>query len=118
MTIEKFAELFRLRIARDECGDRIIRGKRGHLYFAGSEMCLLVIDGAPLHRTRWEALGGELWIGDAASMRRGGAFKTSGSRAFRLKTPERRSSWYSLARGVCSPRRNARCFWPGAQKAG
>jgi hypothetical protein len=66
MTIEKFAELFRLHITRDECGDKIIRGKRGHLYFACSELCLMVIDGAPLHRTRWEALGGRLWLGDSS----------------------------------------------------
>jgi hypothetical protein len=64
MTIEKFAEHFRLRVARDECGDKIIRGKRGHLYFADGELCLMVIDGAPLHRNRWEFLGGKLWMGD------------------------------------------------------
>jgi hypothetical protein len=64
MTIEKFAEHFRLRVARDECGDKIIRGKRGHLYFADGELCLMVIDGAPLHRNRWEPLGGKLWMGD------------------------------------------------------
>lgn len=66
MTIEKFAEQFRLRITRDECGDKIIPGKRGHLYFAGSELCLMVIDGAPLHRKRWQALGGKLWVGDSS----------------------------------------------------
>ncbi len=64
MTIEKFAEQFRLRIARDECGDKIIRGKRGHLYFAGSELCLMVIDGTPAIRSHWESLGGKLWQGD------------------------------------------------------
>jgi hypothetical protein len=64
MTIEQFAELFRLRIVRDECGDKIIRGKRGQLYFSGSELCLMVIDGAPVHKRRWESLGGKLWLGD------------------------------------------------------
>jgi hypothetical protein len=26
----------------------------------------MVIDGPPLHRKRWEALGGKLWIGDSS----------------------------------------------------
>ena len=64
MNIEQFAEQFRLRITRDECGDKIIPGKRGHLYFAGGELCAMVIDGAPAKRSRWEALGGRLWLGD------------------------------------------------------
>jgi hypothetical protein len=64
MIIEKFAEQFRLRIARDECADKIIPGKRGHLYFAGGELCLMVIDGAPAIRIHWDTLGGHLWMGD------------------------------------------------------
>jgi hypothetical protein len=71
MTIEKFAEQYRLRIARDECGDKIIPGKRGHLYFADAELCLMVIDGAPAKRTRWEELGGKLWIGDLSPNAKG-----------------------------------------------
>jgi hypothetical protein len=66
MNIEQFAEQFRLRITRDECGDKIIPGKRGHLYFAGGELCAMVIDGAPAKRSRWEALGGRLWLGDVS----------------------------------------------------
>jgi hypothetical protein len=66
MMIEKFAELYRLHIKRDECGDKIIPGKRGHLYFADGELCLMVIDGAPLHRRRWQALAGKLWLGDSS----------------------------------------------------
>ena len=64
MTIEKFAEQFRLRIVRDESGDRIIPGKRGHLYLAGSELCVMVIDCVPVHRRRWGTVGGKLWMGD------------------------------------------------------
>jgi hypothetical protein len=64
MTIEKFAELFRVRIVRDECSDKIIRGKRGQLYFSGSELCLMVIDSAPAHKRQWESLEGKLWLGD------------------------------------------------------
>jgi hypothetical protein len=67
MTIEKLAEQFRLRIALDECGDKIIPGKRGHLYFSGGELCAMVIDGAPLHRMRWATLGGKLWMGDSSA---------------------------------------------------
>jgi hypothetical protein len=64
MTIEKFADLFRLRIKLDECRDKIIPGKRGHLYFADGELYLMVIDGPPAKPIRWEALGGKLWLGD------------------------------------------------------
>ena len=63
MNIDQFAENFRLRITRDECGDPTIQGKRGHLYFAGGKLCLMVIDGAISNRTRWEALGVHLWLG-------------------------------------------------------
>ena len=65
MNIEKFAEHFRLRITNDECGDPIIRGKRGHLYIADG-LCLMVIDGAPANKSRWEALGGKLWLGETS----------------------------------------------------
>jgi hypothetical protein len=65
MNIAQFAEQYRLRITHDKCGDPIILGKPGHLYFAGGELCLMVIDGAPANRARWEALGGaRLWLGD------------------------------------------------------
>ena len=66
MTIENFAETFHLRVVRDECGDKIIPGKRGHLYFSGGDLCAMVIDGPPLHRKRWEVLGGKLWLGDTS----------------------------------------------------
>jgi hypothetical protein len=71
MTIEKFAEQFRLRIVRDECKDKIIRGKRGHLYFTEGELCLMVIDGAPATPSSWKALGGRLWLGDTSVDGRG-----------------------------------------------
>jgi hypothetical protein len=65
MTIDQFAQKFRLRIAHDGCGDPIILGKRGHLYFADG-LCLMVTDGAVAKRIRWEALGGRLWLGDVS----------------------------------------------------
>lgn len=71
MTINRFAEQFRLRVVRDGCGDEIISGKRGHLYFAGAELCLMVIDGAPVNKSRWEALGGRLWLGDISPNSKG-----------------------------------------------
>lgn len=71
MTIEKFSDLFRLPIALDECRDKIIPGKRGHLYFADGELCLMVIDGTPAIRSHWEMLGGRLWLGDISPNARG-----------------------------------------------
>ena len=64
MTIERFADRFRLRIVRDECGDKIIPAKRGHLYIADDDLCLMVIDGTPAIRSHWDALGGRIWMGD------------------------------------------------------
>jgi hypothetical protein len=32
MTIQGFAEQYRLKVKRDECGDQIIPGKHGHVY--------------------------------------------------------------------------------------
>jgi hypothetical protein len=66
ITIERLAEVFRLRVSLDECNDKIIHGKQGDLYFAGGDLCLMVIDGAPLHRRLWAALGGRLWIGETS----------------------------------------------------
>jgi hypothetical protein len=71
MNIQDFADQFRLRITRDECNDKIISGKRGHLYFAGGKLCLMVIDGAPAIRRHWEALGGRLWMGDISLSAKG-----------------------------------------------
>ena len=62
--IERFAEQHRLKVTRDECHDPVIEGRRGHLYFADGELCLMVLDGAPAFRSRWAALGGKLWTGD------------------------------------------------------
>ena len=62
--IERFAEQHRLKVTRDECHDQVIEGRRGHLYFADRELCLMVLDGALAIRSRWAALGGKLWMGD------------------------------------------------------
>ena len=69
MTLKQFVDKYRLTIRRDECGDPIIAGRRGHLYFDGPNLCLMVIDGPRALRSRWEALGGKLWTGDISEGR-------------------------------------------------
>jgi|SRR5215472_8221062 len=64
MTVESFARSWRLKTRLDECGDKIIPGKRGHLYFDRDALCLMVLDGAVSVPRRWKALGGKLWLGD------------------------------------------------------
>ena len=61
---ETFAEQHRLKVKRDECGDQIVQGRRGHLYFDSAELCLMVLDGKPSIPSKWKALGGKLWMGD------------------------------------------------------
>jgi hypothetical protein len=62
--IEAFAEQHRLKVTRDECNDQIIPGRRGHLYFDGPELCLMVLYGKVSIPSKWKALGGTLWLGD------------------------------------------------------
>jgi hypothetical protein len=67
MNLTSFAERYRLRVRRDQCGDPVIPGHRGlsHLYFAGGELCLLVLDGPVALSHRWKALGAKkLWLAD------------------------------------------------------
>jgi hypothetical protein len=67
--LKHFARKHRLRVRLDECGDLIIPGRRGQsqLYFAGEELCLMVIDGPVVKPSRWESLGGKLWLGTVSS---------------------------------------------------
>jgi hypothetical protein len=44
MTIQLFAEEHNLKTSHDECGDIIIRGKRGHLYADHGVLCAMWID--------------------------------------------------------------------------
>ncbi|PWU04166.1 MAG: hypothetical protein C5B51_17345 [Terriglobia bacterium] len=71
MMINQFAEKHKLRIARDECGDVIIRGKRGHLYFDGRTLCAMWADAPPMNRTRLQSLGAICWQGDIGSNTKG-----------------------------------------------
>ena len=62
---EMFGERYRLKIVRDECGDQIVEGRRGHLYFDGDELCLMALDApvAGMGDAALNALGGQLWVG-------------------------------------------------------
>ena len=61
---KQFAETHRLHVRCDECGDQIIPGKRGHIYFDAEVLCLMVTDGKPAQGSQWEKCGGKLWMGD------------------------------------------------------
>jgi hypothetical protein len=61
--IQQFAEKYRLRVSRDDCGDRIIRGKRGHLYVDDGTLCAMWTDSPPMKQSRLETLGGSFWQG-------------------------------------------------------
>ncbi len=71
MTIQRFTEEHKLRVSRDECGEAIIRGKRGHLYFDGAALCAMWTDAPPMNRSRLADLGGALWQGDIGRDARG-----------------------------------------------
>jgi hypothetical protein len=62
--IRQFGEKYKLRVSRDECGDIIIRGKRGHLYFDDGVLCAMRTDAPPMKQSRLEALGGIFCQGD------------------------------------------------------
>lgn len=71
MAIQRFAEEHKLRISHDECGEAIIRGKRGHLYFDGATLCAMWTDAPPMLRSRLAELGGRFWQGDIGRGARG-----------------------------------------------
>jgi hypothetical protein len=64
MTIQRLAEEHKLKISRDECGEVIVAGKRGHLYIDGGELCAMWTDARPMNQSRLANLGGTLWQGD------------------------------------------------------
>lgn len=78
MNIETFARKYRLKIRHPpgdggERGDPLIAGAirardgvkcERQLYFDDEALCLMIVDGAPVARRRWEALGGRLWMGE------------------------------------------------------
>lgn len=67
MLIKQFANRYRLKVAKDECGDLIIKGKRGHLYFDGESLCLMILDTTPVKLKKLKDLvgnDGTIWQGD------------------------------------------------------
>jgi hypothetical protein len=73
MTIERFAKEHKLKISRDDCGEAVIRGKRGHLYFDKGALSAMWTDSGPLKRSRLAELGDTPWhcdIGRGAKRRR------------------------------------------------
>lgn len=65
--LKAFAAKHRLHVRLDECADLYIPGRRGQsqLYFADGELCLMVIDGPYVLRSRWKTLEARrLWLGD------------------------------------------------------
>lgn len=68
--IEAFAKKYRLTIERDACDDQVIYGYspigERQLYFDGDALCLMAIDAPLVQKSRWEALGGKLWLGEIA----------------------------------------------------
>lgn len=64
MNIQEFAERFRLKVTRDECGDPIIAGRHGHLY-EDDGLCMMLIDTRPIVRLRLDRFGArKVWQGD------------------------------------------------------
>jgi len=64
--LKQFAEEYRLKMRADECGDRVIPGRCGHLWFDGPELCLTILDGPPISAKRLKVLvgsTGSVWQG-------------------------------------------------------
>ena len=68
--LESLAERYRLKIRRDECGDPIIPGRRGHLYCDAGRLCLMMLNARPVQPRRLRELvrnllgDGTFWQGD------------------------------------------------------
>ena len=67
MTIKRFADEYKLKISRDDCGDAIIRGKHGHIYVDAGMVCAMWADAAPMNKSRLVKLGGTFWQGDIST---------------------------------------------------
>ena len=64
MTIQRFADGYKLKISRDDCGDAVICGKRGKLYVDAGLVCAMWDDATPMKPSNLAKLGGSLWQGD------------------------------------------------------
>lgn len=118
MTIQSFAEKYRLRVKEDECGEPVISGRfsKHHLnlypthnavlYVDGNLLCMLLIDAPSREENTWRKIGGKLWSGDRSPNRVGNkvqdvkitgipesgyrmAMKLAGVRPIQKRSPER-----------------------------
>jgi len=72
--LEQFAAAYRLKVRQDECGDSIMPGRFGHLYYDGPRLCLMRLDAPPVQRSRLCSLvgpDGSVWMGDISPDRNG-----------------------------------------------
>jgi hypothetical protein len=81
--IQQFAEKHKLKITRDECGDTIIRGRRGHFFVDGGALCAMWTDAPPMNRTRLQRLGGVCWQGDIGPNSKGRRVQDASVRGIR-----------------------------------
>jgi hypothetical protein len=109
MTIQRFAGEHNLKISRDECGDHIIRGKRGHLYADGGTICAMWTDAPPIHHCRLAQLGGTLWQGDISHGAKGRRVQDAWVRCIRPEayTPAIRLVGAKPRRGMSPAQREA-----------
>jgi hypothetical protein len=83
MTIQRFAEEHRLKVSQDECGDAIVRGRKGHLYVDNGLVCAMWTSAPVMMRSRLAKLGGRLWQGDISSDARGKGVQDASVRGIR-----------------------------------
>jgi hypothetical protein len=63
VTLDALAEKHRLKVTRDECNDKIIQGRKGHLYMDGHKLCAMWLE-ARVSAQTLAPLGGRQWVGD------------------------------------------------------
>jgi hypothetical protein len=66
VTLETLAEKFRSRTRADECGDKIIPGRRGHLWMDRQSLCAMFLDAPVMKPARLADLGGKVWQGSVS----------------------------------------------------
>jgi hypothetical protein len=114
MTIERFAEEHKLRVSRDESGDHIICGKRGHLYVDAGAVCAMWTDGPAMKQSRLAELGGTFWQGDIGRDARGRRVQDAHVRASSPRLTSWQLSWSARDGGCCqrpNERRGERECW-------
>jgi hypothetical protein len=67
MTIQRFADEYKLKISRDDCGDAVICGRRGKLYVDAGVVCAMWVDATPMMPSNLAKLGGTIWQGDISA---------------------------------------------------